>query len=361
MGSTLSEYIQLLDELVSRGAAFACYFLPFETEPHLLVSSTEPAELGSLEELDGREGFVFAPFVATPEVPILLFEQAEHHNGYEVNAAAFGTSSLTPKIGVSSLSSTKEEYLSSFRKFMEELESRRFSKLVLSRKMVVDRLGKSIGKIFIDAHKSYSSAFTYLLSSSKSGVWMGATPELLLKKRDNIYQTVALAGTMPFRSDSAQYMWNEKDIEEQRIVADYITDRLEKNGIGNVEVEGPVTARAAGVVHLKTTFTFPQSNNAGVGSLVNALHPTPAVCGMPKEEARDFIIGTEKHRREYYTGFTGVVGISSDTDLYVNLRCMKVEPERFALFAGGGITAKSNAEKEWQETSYKFQTLLNII
>ncbi len=94
---------------------------------------------------------------------------------------------------------------------------------------------------------------------------------------------------------------------------------------------------------------------------ISALHPTPAVCGLPKERALELIYKTEMHNREYYAGYCGPINYQGKTDLFVNLRCMKILPDKLALYIGGGLTAKSDPEKEWEETVLKANTLLSVI
>jgi isochorismate synthase len=96
------------------------------------------------------------------------------------------------------------------------------------------------------------------------------------------------------------------------------------------------------------------------------LHPTPAVCGLPKNEALSFILEHEIHNREFYSGFLGPVNMTSgrgrnSSSLYVNLRCMKLRENTAILYAGCGITVESEPEKEWQETELKANTLLSVI
>ena len=98
-----------------------------------------------------------------------------------------------------------------------------------------------------------------------------------------------------------------------------------------------------------------------MAEFINKLQPTPAVCGLPKDRALDLIMKTEQHNREYYAGFCGPINYLHKTDLFVNLRCMKILKGQFALFVGGGLTAKSEPEKEWAETELKSETLKRII
>ena len=91
------------------------------------------------------------------------------------------------------------------------------------------------------------------------------------------------------------------------------------------------------------------------------MHPTPAVAGQPKEDAIRFIKQLEPHDRDYYTGYLGPFQHQGDTDLFVNLRCMKITPAYISLYVGGGITLESDPAEEWNETRLKAQSLLKIM
>jgi len=98
-----------------------------------------------------------------------------------------------------------------------------------------------------------------------------------------------------------------------------------------------------------------------LGDFVAELHPTPAVCGLPKNLADDFIKENEKHDRKYYSGYLGPWKLNQEVNLFVNLRCMEITCDQFVLYAGGGITSKSIPEREWEETIQKAKTLLDVI
>ena len=112
---------------------------------------------------------------------------------------------------------------------------------------------------------------------------------------------------------------------------------------------------------MKTDFHFSLPDNDSLGDLLKLLHPTPAVCGLPKEKAYQFILDHEDHERRYYSGFIGMLNPDGKTDLYVNLRCMNITSEALTLYAGGGLLASSELEDEWQETEKKMRTMKNLI
>ena len=195
-----------------------------------------------------------------------------------------------------------------------------------------------------------------LVSTPQAGTWLTATPEILLSGSSRFWQTMALAGTMPY---SDKVRWSDKNIQEQRYVATYVTEVLEHYTSDFTE-HGPRTVRAAHLAHLRSDFHFTLSNTDRVGELIQALHPTPAVCGLPKDEARQFILANEHHDRRYYSGFMGPLSLHDTTHLYVTLRCMQLFNSHCRLYAGGGILPESSEQLEWQETEAKLDTMRRL-
>lgn len=215
--------------------------------------------------------------------------------------------------------------------------------------------------------KQYPQALVSFVSVPGVGHWLGATPEVLVKvENKNIFKTVALAGTLPFQEgmNLKTIAWTQKEIEEQALVERYVISCFKKIRVREYEEHGPKTVVAGNLVHLKSDFTvdmkainFPQLGSV----MLQLLHPTSAVCGMPLEPALDFLKRNEGYDREFYAGYLGPVNIENDISLFVNLRCMKLLDNRAILFAGAGVTVDSVAEKELEETEIKFRTLLNVI
>jgi isochorismate synthase len=98
-----------------------------------------------------------------------------------------------------------------------------------------------------------------------------------------------------------------------------------------------------------------------IGNLLQALHPTPAVCGLPKREAFDFIVRNEHTSRRYYSGFMGMLDPQGETHLYVSLRCMNIKNDSCCLYAGGGLLKDSKEWQEWQETEAKLETMRRVL
>ena len=165
---------------------------------------------------------------------------------------------------------------------------------------------------------------------------------------------------MPMQGDVMPTEWSEKNQREQAFVSDYIRKTVKQFG-SKITEKGPYTARAGELVHLKTDFNFQLKDASNLGNILKELHPTPAVCGLPKQEAYTFIEENEGFDRNYYAGIIGWLDPQEDTSLYVNLRCMKIKGKKSILYAGGGILPSSTLETEWEETQQKLKTMLKIL
>jgi isochorismate synthase len=188
--------------------------------------------------------------------------------------------------------------------------------------------------------------------------------------KEGVFRTVALAGTQSVFDAVGQPIppkqapWTQKEIEEQALVGRYIISCFKKIRVREYVEEGPKTVVAGSLMHLCSDYTvdtkainFPELGTV----MLELLHPTSAVCGMPKMAALEFIQNHETYDREFYSGFLGPVNVENETNLFVNLRCMKIQNGTATLYAGGGITEDSVPEKEWQETELKCQTMLAVL
>ena len=210
-------------------------------------------------------------------------------------------------------------------------------------------------KLFLNLFTTYNHAFVHL-SFSKYGLWIGATPEILIEEEyTGFYKTMSLAGT---RKVNSKRHWTIKEFEEQAIVTDYIFENLYKNKMDSI-LKGEVeTVNAGNVVHLCTEILF--ATRKKLSKIAKILHPTPAVCGFPKKRALKQIKKFEKGARSCYSGYLGPVS-NSEKRLYVNLRCMNILNNSVQLFVGAGITSLSDPKEEWKEVEAKANTLLNIL
>lgn len=333
--------------------SFALFRLPYEQQYTLIAQiSEEPLEVSSFAELSGKKGFVVAPFAQSDEFPILLIRP---------DIVSHDIPSGVPDAGryfsSSKIANVRVDYQIDFANFHAHLTNGDFSKLVLSRSLFVSSDSREAPlDLFMKACERYPRMMIALVSTPKSGMWLVSTPEMLLSGSGEEWQTVALAGTMPYEQD---VRWSDKNIQEQRYVATYITEQLERF-TSDFKETGPRTVRAGHLAHLRSDFRFKMSSDR-VGELIQALHPTPAVCGLPKHDAFQFILQNEHSPRRYYSGFLGALSVEDKTNLFVTLRCMELFSNGYCLYAGGGILNDSTEEQEWQETEIKLDTMRNII
>lgn len=358
--------------------SFAIYRLPRDNRCTLIAqTSGEPLELRSCADLNDKCGFVVAPFSITPDHPLLLIrpDQVETLDLDKGSLSAGNYQSPIGRLKVSDLetkslsigdSDPRASYASSFYLFHEQLMAGRFRKVVLSRCLEQPHGGEVRPlELFEGACRRYPRLFVSLVYTPQSGLWLTATPEILLEGKAGQWRTIALAGTMRLEDEDLQgegehARWSAKNIEEQRVVATYLAEQLAPFA-HDVREEGPRTVRAANLVHLRSDFTFILYNNTRAGDLLQALHPTPAVCGLPKDETFSFIVEHEPAPRQYYSGFMGPFNVQSSTHLYVSLRCMQITADRYRMYAGGGLLKDSVEEQEWQETEAKLETMKSLV
>lgn len=272
----------------------------------------------------------------------------------EKDIPLFPTSNIIPAITESS--TERQKYIQSAQKCINEIKDRNdLSKVVFSRIIVKDFSTDDWTVVLENLVKSNPNAFIHIFYTPETGCWLGATPETLGEYSNGIFKTMALAGTRKIGVEN----WTLKDIEEQEYVVKYIANIIECLDL-RYSVSEKFTANAGCVEHLCNEFTIFESNFNKIEELVNHLHPTPALAGMPKKESIDCINKYESHNREYYGGYIGPFS-RNEFDYKVNLRCIKFDNNKIQLFAGGGLTSKSNADKEFQETESKSQTILSAI
>lgn len=238
---------------------------------------------------------------------------------------------------------------------------------------IVDRLGRQGGKTVIcrnicgrfnrfeplemleEYFSCFPTMFRFLFFHPDTGYWMGATPELLLEKEsDRTAYTRALAGT---RKSAGDMPWDEKNIEEHRFVTDDICRRI--MGIGKGYKTTPMSQQSlpyGKIEHLCTPIKIESATNLNPADIVEAIHPTPAVCGYPREKALADIEAYEVVPRNYYGGY-----IDAGNLLYVVLRCVHFDEKRWCIYTGSGITAQSKSDDEWAETEAKAEPLVRLL
>ncbi len=372
----------LLSHSFANGDAVAFWRLPNQDTQQLIIAKTEKklSKETTLEELEA--GFMLAPFVAEERT----FLSADYYFRFSTNALKAPESpaetnahawlkQLRPiasapvfyeKNSTVKNTAVRGDYVNLVNEAVQLIKTGATEKIVPSR---TKRIEASVDLLdaFDKLCQRYPAAMVSLVSTPEHGTWLGATPELLVSlENQQIFKTVALAGTKAWTpgTDSKNVAWTQKEIEEQALVERYIISCFKKIRLRDYEEHGPKTIVAGNLMHLKSDFKvdMKETNFAQLGTvMLNLLHPTSAVCGMPKELSLQFLLQNEGYDRELYSGYLGPINIQQNTELFVNLRCLQWRKSGVQLYAGAGVTIDSVAEKEWEETEMKMNTLLSVI
>ena len=338
-------------------AAKVMFRLPHAEKFTVLVQHAMPSSYDAIASLPSRPGYVIAPFRIAPESPLWLVEPDE----------IMERQLPQPPVPSMCLYTTDESeqraaYHDAFMQVHRLLCESKAEKIVLSRQLNVQIDADSPALVpehlFYKACRYAPNSFVALWHIRPAGYWLVATPEPLLERRSGYWHTVALAGTMPWEEKHSA-RWDCKNREEQAIVARFIAAQLSRYADEFRQSE-PYTLRAGNIRHLCTDFIFSLPSGESVPALLQSLHPTPAVCGLPREQARRAIVTYETAPRLYYAGFSGPLDLCGNTSLYVSLRCMHFGSHCATLHAGGGIMPTSTETAEWVETQRKMHTMMQL-
>lgn len=357
--------VACIDRLLQSGLSFALYRMPDTDEVQLMMQTEGDAQVLDATETE-PQGYVIAPFTECKTHPTLIIRPDVYATGWEQIVAC--TQGL-PRKGRVSLDKLPVRtdgansptdswmYKERFEQAIRQIMTERFEKVVISYcQEMYYRLQGNEANVYLLALENFPHSFVHMFYTPTSGRWMGCSPELLLHRCGNEWQTMALAGTHAFGDGT----WDTKNVHEQDVVSRYIQSTLAGMG-AEVTRTPPYTAQAGKLLHLRTDFNFTFDAPVGTMDVARCLHPTPAVCGMPKEDTLRYLSKCERVSRNYYTGYIGPVNHQGHTHLYVNLRCVQIRSKASLFYAGGGITALSLLWEERQELERKLNSLKDLI
>jgi isochorismate synthase len=341
---------EILLEQQRNNLPFVLYKKPRASGVSALLQSDTVLETG----IDlGRPGFLMVPFHQEDAEPVFLRGDEFYQSPY-----------LGPRLNLSPVLPAKDEvareiHVDLVTKSVEAIRKGTLQKVVVSRRFSVPAPSDQL-ETFYEMIRWYPDAFGYLWHHPEVGTWMGATPELFLRYHSGVAETLALAGTRPADPGEALPRWSSKEEREQQLVTGFILERIRQLGL-KPQPGALRDIRAGKLWHLGTSIrVFVDREKAP--ELLSALHPTPAICGLPRKAAYEFIRNQENYNREYYTGFLGEVGLDEEDsfEFFVNLRCAQFRDDMAYVYVGGGITAESDPEAEWEETREKSSTMLSL-
>lgn len=349
-----------IDRCIRGGNPFAAWRRPGTAEARLIFQKGREAfPFSPGENLPLESGYIAMPFFPGHEAPNFMI--AADRLITEDDPQAIPEEELAPSVRPPQPEPAvgRKSYLDRLRKLIDRIRDEALEKVVLSRVCDVEKGGESAGELFDRLCSTYPDAYVHLFRIPGYGLWIGASPETLLELSAEEGRVQALAGTRPRGGDRP---WTKKEEREQRSVAEYIEQVFQKASIPFLGKNGPRTLPAGPVEHLSTDFSFSTARAIErIPSLLAELHPTPAVCGVPKHRALELIEETEEHSRSFYAGAIGPWELDGARALYVNLRCFRVLEDRYQLYVGGGINDASDPRDEWEETEWKAEAMRRVL
>lgn len=212
--------------------------------------------------------------------------------------------------------------------------------------------------------RRYADCYTFLFEPQPHHAFFGATPELLIATHGQQFTTMSLAGSIqrgatPAEDERlAQALLNSaKDRHEHALVVAAVRQRLEPLAADLVIPDAPIVYRLSNIQHLYTPIHGQLRESTGVLPLVETLHPTPALGGSPRDVALAFISAAETVTRGWYAAPVGWIDHNLDGAFGVAIRSAIAQRQRAWLYAGAGIVADSEPQKEWAETGWKFRPI----
>ncbi|MFT6747822.1 MAG: isochorismate synthase [Glaciecola sp.] len=344
----MSFILSLINHHKKGNSGFAIYRWPNESDLHYHAG---------IHNNDAEAGFPFVTFDPASDKSLFLQEDRKL-TGQSLtelfNQLNIVESSDLPLGATSELDTSKQTYIDGFNTIQTDIKEGVIQKAILSRKKTASFDLLKLDDLFTKTLSSHPSAMVYCFYHPTSGLWIGASPELIVRQQGKQFKTTSLAGT----KSAEETAWGQKELDEQKIVTNFIINNL--NSINSKYTLGDLkTVKAGNIYHLKQLIEF-ELTQGKLLDVVNRLHPTPAIGGHPKKAAYSTIKKAEQHDREYYCGYLGEVN-SENSRLYVNLRCIKVYDNQIQIFVGGGITTDSQLEDEWTECERKSEGFTSLL
>ena len=358
------------ERLAKAAAEVATVLADIEVDDPLELPGTGPIAVGAIPFLDGQEGELIVPARVTGcdeegRAWVTVVGDDAAARGAPRAGAPAGPPVPEPTSFVVESEGGRLAWTGSVRRALDGIAGGALQKVVLARRVTVwaDQ-PFPMANVVERLRRAHPSCFTF----ATPGGFVGASPELLLRRRGRWAWSRPMAGTVERGGSKAEdrrlvaeLRASPKEHDEHRLVVEDVRARLERV-CPEVFVKGPELVGLSSVTHLATSVTARLGTPAPTAlELVAALHPTPAVGGEPRDEALRRIAQLEGFERGLYAGPVGWVDRRGDGDWAVALRCAQVEGRRAMLWAGAGIVAGSDPESEWTETQAKLEPMLRAL
>jgi len=261
----------------------------------------------------------------------------------------------------------KKEWIGVIESALERIERNKFGKIVLSRKTELElQTVPDIRNLIARFNGKYSGCYIFAFRSGSS-VFIGASPERLLKVKGTHFETEALAGSIRRGETNAEdaelassLLNNEKEVLEHKFVSDFVVSSLSEFATSIEKPDAPAIKKLTNIQHLWTPITGELKEPNNLFKILENLAPTPAVCGLPKDAAMKAILELENYPRGLYSGVIGWLDSNITGEFAVGLRSALIQGKTVHAFAGGGIVKGSVPATEYDETELKLKPILSL-
>ncbi len=276
---------------------------------------------------------------------------------------------LSPSILESNLEDAdeRERWYRLVNSALEQIREKKFQKIVLSREVTLKLNSVPVlSQLLEKLNNNYPHCYVYAFSKN-GAVFFGASPEKLAKFQNGWIEADALAGSIPRGRDKSEdkileteLLKSEKNLKEQKAVVDFISG-IFKHFSSTIEFNpAPVVRKLPNIQHLWTPIRAKLANGQTIFNVLEEVHPTPAICGVPWEKAMNSILEMESHSRGLYTGAIGWFNFNNEGEFAVAIRSALLKGNNVTAYAGCGIVEGSNPESEFEESKLKLKPILNL-
>lgn len=280
---------------------------------------------------------------------------------------------------INSNSINTESFKSAVISSLKSIQANQFDKIVLANVIdIFSRQPFNVVNSLKNLRQRHPDCYIFSVSNGKGQNFLGASPERLISIREHLLETDALAGSAPRGKIATEdidfgdrLLSSEKEQREHQFVLDFITQRLSALGLIPQYLPTPQLLKLSNIQHLWTPIQAQLFTNVHPLDIVAQLHPTPAVAGVPTQTAQEQIRRYEPFDRSLYAAPLGWIDYQGNCEFIVGIRSALIDtkpsslnPEniyRARLYAGAGIVAGSDPDKELAEILLKLQALLNAL
>ncbi|WNC61334.1 isochorismate synthase [Thermosynechococcus sp. QS41] len=261
------------------------------------------------------------------------------------------------------------QFITSVQQALKLLEEGDLEKLVLAAALTLEQPhGFNWLGTLQNLRQQYANCYIFSVGQEGQQVFLGASPERLVKIADGVLCADALAGSRP-RGQTQQedqslrngLYHSPKERYEHQVIVEFLCQTLQQLGMTCEVPPKPHILELSHIQHLQTLIQAPLPQPIHILQGVAALHPTPAVAGYPASRAQDWLRQLEPFDRNGYAAPLGWVTPSGEGEFIVGIRSAHLQGNHAHLFAGAGIVKGSHPEREWQEILWKFQTMISAL